>query len=100
MGACTGRQPAHSANAKVAHAAQPIVQVIGQVQAEAVTPASPGVEVLVFVTCKELRLGCPLGKSRTCRTEHKYPRNQKVTYYTYKFRFRSVTTNCFFVLIL
>ena len=76
MGAYTGRQPAHSANAKVAHAAQPIVQVIGQVQAEAVTPASPGVEVLVFVTCKELRLGCPLGKSRTCRKEHKYPRNQ------------------------
>src|SRR5213080_2898193 len=74
MGAYTGRQPAHSANAKVAHAAQPIVQVIGQVQAEAVTPASPGVEVLVFVTCKELRLGCPLGKSRTCRKEHKYLR--------------------------
>src|SRR5207244_1475655 len=84
MGAYTGRQPAHSANAKVAHAAQPIVQVIGQVQAEAVTPASPGVDLLVFVTCKELRLGCPLGKSRTCRKEHKYPRNQSVTHYPSK----------------
>src|SRR5690242_7615621 len=58
--------------AKVAHSAQPVVEVVSQVDAQAVTADSPGIQVLVLVPHKELSLGCCLGANRPRPKEYKH----------------------------
>src|SRR5262252_7113772 len=86
--------PACRQNPEVAHSPQPVAQVIGQVQAEAVAAVSSRIEVLVFVTHKELRFGCRLGTSRTRRKEHEYPCDQEITHFPSMFWFALGNPTC------
>src|SRR5262249_46359884 len=74
--------PGFLANTKVTNCSNPVVQVIGQIGPETVAANTTGIQVQVFVTPKQLRLGPFLSQGRNCKEHDQQHEPEEIAHFS------------------